>query len=128
DGFNMQNAVRAARAQLEAARASLKIQEENTVSEVWDAFHNYQTAQKQLVASNSLFTSATESFNASSARYKLGAADIVELLNAQSVLASARAQVITSRTSISTSYAELLHAVGSTLPPAASEGGNNAAE
>ncbi len=118
DGFNMKNSVRAARAQLDAARASLKTQEESVVTDVWDAYSNYRTALEQFTASKSLLTSASESFDASSARYKEGAADIVELLNAQSVLASARAQLIGARMNISTSYAELLHAVGAELPAA----------
>lgn len=117
DGFNMQSAVRSARAQLEAARASLKAQELNVISEVFTSHQNFRTAKEQVTASRALYASAEESFAASLARYRGGAANIVELLNAQSTLSSARSQLIGSRMNLSISYAELLHAVGSELKP-----------
>lgn len=114
-GFDMENSLRAARAELDAARAALKLEEENVVEEVWDAYNNFNTSSEQLKAANVLLASAGESFDASLTRYRAGAADIVELLNAQSLLASARAQVVDSRMQLYISYADLLHAVGSDL-------------
>jgi len=112
-GFEMRNSIREARAELVAARAQLKLEEEQVIQEVWNAYNNFKTASEQLRASNTLLRSSRESYNASLARYRKGAADIVELLNAQSLLASARSQVIDSRMGLYTSYAELVHAVGS---------------
>ncbi len=114
-GFDMQSALTAARMDLDAARAMLKQQEEAIVKEVWDAYQNFNTAKQQLTASRELLTSAQESYDASLARYRAGAADIVELLNAQSLLANARSELINAQTGLFVSYAELLHAVGSTL-------------
>ena len=63
-----------------------------------------------------MLSSASESFEASLARYRAGAADIVELLNAQTTLADARSQLIKARNGLFISYAELIHAVGEELP------------
>ncbi|MBN1282924.1 MAG: TolC family protein [Proteobacteria bacterium] len=115
-GFDMENALREARYDLEAAKAQLKLANDTVVKEVWDAYQNYVTAVESLSASRALMASASESFDASSARYREGAADIVELLNAQSTLADARAQLIDSKSAIYTSYADLVRAVGERIP------------
>jgi outer membrane protein len=130
-GFDMLNQARAAKAQLDAAKAAFQIQEENVISDVWTSHTDVQTAREQVVASQALVASADESFKASLARYKAGVAQIVELLNAQSTLASARSQLIGARMNLATSYAALLHAVGtelSTAAPAPSEGNATAVD
>jgi outer membrane protein len=111
-GFSMRNALKQAQAQLDAAKAQLASQEDMVIKEVWDAFHNFTTVKEQYRAYQSLLTSARESFDVSLARYNSGAADITELLNAQTTLAKARAEVIQSRMNLYSQYAELLHAVG----------------
>lgn len=116
EGMALRNAVNRDRANLEAARAALKVKEEAVIADVWDAYYNFRTAGQQLETSESLLASSTQSYDVSLARYKAGAADIVELLNAQSTLAKARAQQVRARTDLYTSYAELLHAIGAELP------------
>ena len=86
------------------------------ISDVWSAFYNVQTAVQQVESSETLLISSKESYRVSLARYRAGVADIVELLNAQSTLASARAQRVQARTDLFTFYAELLHAIGAELP------------
>jgi len=83
---------------------------------VWTAFYNMQTAAQQVTSSETLLTSSKESFQVSLARYRAGVADIVELLNAQSTLTSARTQRVQAQTDLFISYAELLHAIGAQLP------------
>lgn len=111
-GFSMRNAIKQANAQLDAAKAQLAAQEDTVVKEVWDAYHNFTTAKEQYRAYRSLLASSSESFDVSLARYNSGAADITELLNAQTTLSKARAEVIQSRMALYSQYAELLHAVG----------------
>jgi outer membrane protein len=120
-GFTLYNAVRGARARLEAAHAALQLQMQTVVSDVWAAYYNFRTAARQLEASRTLLASSTQAFQASTARFRAGAGDIVELLNAQSQLARARAQQVQAQTSLFTSYAELVHAIGAELPAADSE-------
>jgi outer membrane protein TolC len=120
-GFKMQNEIRKAKAELEAARAQLQATEQTIVQEVWDGYQNFNTAAEQYRASKTLLASASESYAVSLGRYRQGAADITELLNAQNMLASARAQLIDARMTLFNQYAELLHAVGGELPPASPE-------
>jgi outer membrane protein len=117
----LRNAVHGARAQLEAARAALQLQMQTVVSDVWAAYYNFRTATRQLEASQTLLASSTQAYEASMARYRAGAGDIVELLNAQSQLARARAQRAQAQTNLFTSSAELVHAIGAELPAAASK-------
>ncbi len=120
EGFSLRNRVKAAQAELEADRAALRLKEESVIANVWSAFYNMQTAGQQLESSETLMISSRESYQVSLARYRAGVTDIVELLNAQSTLASARAQRVQARTDLFTSYAELIHAIGaelSTLDP-----------
>jgi len=116
EGFSLRNRVREARASLEAARADLRAKEESVIADVWSAYYNVHTAAQAVETSETLLTSSSESYKVSLARYRAGAADIVELLNAQSQLAAARAQRVGARTSLFTSYAELVHAIGAGLP------------
>lgn len=111
-GFSMRNALKQAKAQLDAAKAQLAAQEDTVVKEVWDAFHNFTSVKEQYRAYLSLLSSARESFEVSLARYNSGAADITELLNVQNTLAKARAELIQSRMNLYSQYAELMHAVG----------------
>jgi len=116
EGFALRNQVRQAKADLEAARAALREKEESVIEDVWSAYYRVQTAAQQVETSETLLISSKESYRVSLARYRAGAADIVELLNAQSQLASARAQRVEARTNLFTSYAELVHAIGAELP------------
>jgi outer membrane protein len=116
EGFSLRNRVRQATAALEAVRASLRAKEEVVIADVWSAYHNVHTAAQQVESSETLLVSSEESYKVSLARYRAGAADIVELLNVQSQLAAARAQKVTAQTTLFTSYAELVHAVGKSLP------------
>ena len=124
-GFTQLNAVRGARAQLEAARAALQLQVQAVVSDVWAAYYNVRTATRQIEASQTLLASSTRAYEAAMARYRAGAGDIVELLNAQSQLAKARVQRVQAQTNLFTSYAELVHAIGAELPAAASKAGSS---
>ncbi len=115
-GFALVNAVREARANLKAAQAALLVEEQAVIQDVWNGYFNFRTAAQQLEASEVLVANAKESYDASLARFRSGVGDIVELLNAQSLLAEARAEKVQSRTSLFTSYAELIHAIGAEIP------------
>ena len=116
-GFPFETTSRAAEATLKATRADLRQKEESVISDVWTAFYNmFRPLTQQVQSSETLLISSKESFQVSLARYRAGVADIVELLNAQSTLTSARTQRVQARTDLFISYAELLHAIGAELP------------
>ncbi len=114
-GFSLINSVRQAESELESAKAALKLQEQIVIDEVWDSYYNFKTAVESLEAARTLLASAAESYEASLTRYRSGVGDIVELLNAQTTLAEARAQEVQSVTEIFISYANLLNAVGTDI-------------
>ena len=118
-GFALRNAVKEAEADLEAARATLKIQEQEVISDVWDGYYNFQTSVQALAAAKKLLASSLESYNASLERYRSGVGDIIELLNAQTTLATSRSEMVQARTDVFISYAELINAVGVNLPVSA---------
>lgn len=122
EGFALRNAVRSARATLAATRAQLELSEQEVIDDVWTAYYAFRTAAEQLDASRTLLASAQESYNVSFERYRLGAGDIVQLLNTQSTLAGARATLVTAETALAVSYAQLLHAIGAAEPAALAEG------
>ena len=92
-GFTLINAVRGASAELESAKAALRLQEQIVIDEVWAAYYNFRTAVQSLEAANVLLESSIESYNASLELYRNGVGDIIELLTAQTTLAEARAVV-----------------------------------
>ena len=115
-GFALRNAVKQAEAELEVAKAALKLQEQQVVSDVWDAYYNFHTAVQSIVAADKLLASSLESFEASLERYRSGVGDIVELITAQSTLATARAEKVQARTDLFISYAQLVNAIGTDIP------------
>jgi len=112
EGFALVNAVREARANVDASRARLQTLSEAVMNDVWKAYYDFRTAADQVQATEALFASAAESFRVWSGLYRGGAADIVELLNAQTLLARARAEVVRTHTALYRSYAAVVFAVG----------------
>lgn len=115
-GFTIINSVRQASAELESAKAALRLQEQIVIDEVWAAYYNFRTAVQSMEAANVLLESSIESYDASLARYRNGVGDIIELLNAQTTLAEARAEQVQTTTDIFTSYANLINAMGTEIP------------
>lgn len=121
-GFIIINSVRQADAELESARAALRLQEQIVIEEVWNSYYSFRTAVQSLDAATVLLESSLESYDASLARYRSGVGDIVELLNAQTILAEGRAEQVEAKTSVFTSYADLINAIGTELPTPEIEG------
>ncbi len=93
-GFNRTYQVQSAQARLEnqiAARNTVSLQ---IALDVWQAYQNLATGTQSVRSSADLVASATESERVALGRYKAGAGTIIDLLNAQSALASARLQNI----------------------------------
>ena len=77
----------------------------------WGAGFEHAATQ-QVRTSDELLASATESMRASQARYTAGVASILDLLTAQAMLASARAQQAQARWAWAQSLARLGYAAG----------------
>lgn len=92
DGFSHTYKVRQAQAQAEQAQDQLADTEHSVAMEVTKVYADATASLENLQASQTLLTAALESLASSQRKYEKGAADILEILNAQAALADARQQ------------------------------------
>jgi outer membrane protein TolC len=99
------------------AAASARATEQTVVNDVWTSWYEVQTAQQRMATSKDLLASATESEAVALGRYTEGVGTLLDLLNAQSALAAARAQEIGARSDWFSSAAKLLYSTGGLTGP-----------
>jgi outer membrane protein TolC len=92
--------VRQAEAQVAATRDRIEDQ-------VWTAYSNLNTAFRQREAATALITAATESYSAALESYNYGVRNLLDVTNAQKVLAQARSTDIFARTQVLEALADL---------------------
>ena len=112
-GFAPTYRIRAAEAQVEARNAQLERLRLQVALDVWVAYQNLITATQSLRTTADLLSSAEQSERVALGRYKAGVGSILDVLNAQSALASARQQRIQSTFNWNISRATLAQAMGS---------------
>jgi outer membrane protein TolC len=111
-GFARRDAMRAARATLEAAQARVDATRIQVANEVYTSYTSLQVAAARVRASAQLLASAVQSEEVARGRYREGVGSIIDLLTAQNALAAARAQDAQSRWVWQTALAQLAHDVG----------------
>lgn len=111
-GFSDHYDVAAARANYEAALAHTQATKQEIVQQVFTAYYTLRTANDRVRTSRDLLASATQSETVARERYREGVGSIVDLLVAQSALASARAQAVDARWQWRTALAQLAHDAG----------------
>ena len=112
NGFSHQYDVAAARAQADAISALADQTRQQVVTEVFVSYYALQTAQQRAATADDLLASAEQSAQVAAGRYREGVGSIIDLLTAQTALASARAQNVQSRWEWYTSLAQLAHDAG----------------
>jgi outer membrane protein len=112
-GFSTTYRVRSAEAQVEAKNAQLEQVHLQVALDVWTAYQNLATATQSLRTTAVLLDSAQQSAQVALGRYKAGVGSILDVLNAQSALASARQQRIQSAFNWNISRTTLAQAMGS---------------
>jgi outer membrane protein len=112
NGLSRQYDVRGARFQAEAAQASAETLRQQVIFQVFSAYYALQSATRRVRTADVLITSAEQSDTVALARYKAGVGSVLDLLSAQSALASARAQLVDARLAWSVSFAQLAHDAG----------------
>ena len=112
NGFARQHDLRAAEYAAEAARARTESLRQDVVFQVFRAYYSLQTATRRVRTAEDLLASATQSNEVALGRYKAGVGTVLDLLAAQSALASARAQQVDARLAWSVSLAQLAHDAG----------------
>lgn len=111
-GFANTYSERSAEKSLQAQRESLVQTELDVEKDVWNAWHNYQTAKQTWQTSTDLVASATELKDVALGRYKEGLGTILDVLSAQTQYSSALQSQLQSRYSLLTSRVDLVRAVG----------------
>jgi TolC family type I secretion outer membrane protein len=101
-----------ARSQLELQVATRDKLATDVSLDVWRSYQDLRTQGQSLITAGELLASAQESYNVALARYKAGVGTIIDLLNAQSALASAQLQVIQARYQWNLAKATLAKAIG----------------
>ena len=112
DGFARQYDVAAARAEAEAAEARSESLRQQVIYQVFSAYYALQTSTRRVATAGDLVASATQSNEVALGRYRSGVGSVLDLLAAQSALASARAQQVDARLAWSVSLAQLAHDAG----------------
>jgi TolC family type I secretion outer membrane protein len=122
-GFATTYQVRSAQASAQTASAQRDTLAQQVALDVWNAYQSLTTATHTIRTSADLLASAEQSERVALGRYKAGVGNILDLLNAQSALASARLQRIQALLDYHVSRAALAKSVGaldsSLLVPAA---------
>lgn len=111
-GFDTTYRVRAAQARVEAAAAQQENLRQQVALDVWTNYQNLVASTQAIRTTADLLASAEQSERVALGRYKAGVGSILDVLNAQSALASARLQRIQARLDWSVSRASLAKAVG----------------
>ena len=93
-GFDTTYRVRAAEAQVDVRAAQLERLRNQVALDVWKAYQSLTTATQSLKTTLDLVASAEQSERVALGRYKAGVGTVLDLLTAQSALASARLQRI----------------------------------
>ncbi len=105
--------IRVAEAQVETQNTQLERLRLQVALDVWTAYQNLTTATQSLRTTADLLNSAEQSERVALGRYKAGVGSILDVLNAQSALASARQQRVQSTFNWNISRATLAQAMGS---------------
>lgn len=111
-GGSQQYDIAAAQAQLDAANARAETLQQQVVLQVLTAYYGLETASQHVTTAADLLASAQQNEQVALGRYREGVGSIVDLLLAQSALASARAQAVGTRWQWRMALAQLAHDVG----------------
>lgn len=111
-GFANTYQIRGAEQQVSVRAADRDKLDQSIAQEVWKAYFDLNTARETLRSTEDLLASATQAEEVALGRYKAGAGNIVELLNAVASLASARYQRVQAQYNWRIGKAQLAQALG----------------
>ena len=112
EGFGRTYRVRLAEAERAGREADLLEARQEVSQAVWESYVAVRGSSEARKASLALLDSASQSFELASGRYKAGVGNIIELLKAQSDLATARQQDVLTRTRWRLARLELAASLG----------------
>lgn len=116
-GFFIENRIKQAKASVEKSKAELEAVQLSIIQEVSNYRSAVSYARESLSYAQAYLTSAEEDYKVNLAKYQVGTATIVELINAQTAAADARSKLALAQNSWYTSIANLAYATGILAPP-----------
>jgi outer membrane protein TolC len=117
DGGARRSRLAEAKARIREAEAQVSAARDRIEDQVWTAYSNLNTAFRQREAATALLTSATQSYSAALESYNYGVRNLLDVTNAQKVLAQARATDILARTQVLAAFADLVFRAGDAIQP-----------
>ena len=118
DGGARSNEVAQAQADQRAAAAQANVIRDEIENGIWTAYSNLKTALRQHQAAAALLAAADQSYNAAIDSYHYGVRNLVDVTQAQRILAQARSADVLARTQVLTALAELAFETGDSIQPA----------
>jgi outer membrane protein TolC len=118
DGGARRSRLEQSEAQIRAAEAQVRATRDRIEDQVWTAYTNLNTAFRQREAATALLTAAAESYSAALESYNYGVRNLLDVTNAQKVLAQARSTDILARTQVLAALADLAFRTGDAIQPA----------
>lgn len=112
DGYANVSRKRAAVADYEAEKLALVQLEISATQDVWNAFYQFKSAVRKNRFSRANLTASDASYKLALQSYSAGLKNILDLLQAQSDLSTARSNLIESQKELYTTRAQLIYAVG----------------
>ena len=117
DGGARRSRLAEAEARIREAEARAAVASDRIEDEVWTAYSNLNTAFRQREAATALLTAATQSYSAALESYNYGVRNLLDVTNAQKVLAQARSTDILARTQVLAAVADLAFRTGDAIQP-----------
>jgi outer membrane protein TolC len=117
DGTRREHQLAEAVSEKAAAQAEIDALRDEIANEVWAAYSNVRTAQRQRQAAEALLTAATQSYAAASESYRYGVRDVLDVVSSQKALAQASSEDIYTRTQLLIQLANLAFRTGDMLQP-----------
>jgi outer membrane protein len=111
-GFSTTYGIRQAQAALHVSEANVEQVELNVTLDTWKGYYNLKSANDQLTGTADLLKTAEQNLQVSMGRYKAGVGSIVDVLTAQTALATARQTRINAELDWNVARAQLAYALG----------------
>ncbi len=116
DGGLTHGRVKEARANLDSAEAQLQGTRLTVTSDVAQAWLNLRTAEQRVATATIEVTNATEGVRIATGRYGSGLGLFQDIITAQSLLLTARTNLVNAQAQVDTARAALRRAIGTPLP------------
>jgi outer membrane protein len=117
-GFRTEFDLRAARIGVDLSREDARSLQQQIDLQVWSSYYGLSTAAQRVRTSRDFLSTAQQSADVATNRYRSGVGSILDVLTAEAALESARAQDVQARADWFVAVAQLAHDTGTLEPPA----------